>query len=127
MSDGNGSTDSQDNAFIEERGLDVDADANTTTTTESPATTTPAPTAIDAPQQEAHEATTKSSTESSTGPEVYILLSVGGAAMVAGAAIFVLRRKKMAIDALEEKTPRPTTTVASHSFILSTQRDASVL
>jgi LPXTG-motif cell wall-anchored protein len=47
----------------------------------------------------------QSSSGGGTGDEVYVLSIMAGVAMVAGAAIFVVRKKKQQLDDLNVKTP----------------------
>uniref|UniRef100_K3X9K9 Thaumatin-like protein n=1 Tax=Globisporangium ultimum (strain ATCC 200006 / CBS 805.95 / DAOM BR144) TaxID=431595 RepID=K3X9K9_GLOUD len=75
------------------------------------------------------EVTTKSAAQSSTGPEVYLLSIVGGVAMVAGAAIFVVRKKKQQLDDLNAKTPRDdcATSMGTLSILVTPNHNITVL
>lgn len=66
----------------------------------------------------------KTGVESSTAAGVYVAAVMGAAAMVAGAAIFVVRKKKKELDNANVKTPRDrATTAAGAMMLLNTPKD----
>jgi hypothetical protein len=90
---------------------------------------TPAPATVigGAPEVAVQEVNNKSGTSSSgNGAGLYVMM-VGAAAMVAGSVIFVVRKKKKALEALDQKTPRPDTTRATGTYMLTTPQESTVL
>lgn len=66
----------------------------------------------------------QSSAENGTGAEVYVLSMLGAVGAVAVVAIVVVRKKKMALDAENIKTPRDRAmTTAAALMMLSTPKD----
>ncbi|TYZ60166.1 hypothetical protein PybrP1_006497, partial [[Pythium] brassicae (nom. inval.)] len=77
------------------------------------------------PVNSVNEVTTRSSAESGTSSEVYILSILGGAGCVAVAAIVVVRKKKNELDELNMKTPRgrATTSGAAMSILITPESE----
>ncbi|KAF1316292.1 hypothetical protein FI667_g15520, partial [Globisporangium splendens] len=75
------------------------------------------------------EVTTRSEAQSSNDTGVYLLSIAGGVAMVAGAAIFAVRKKKQQLDDLNVKTPRDdrATSMGALSILVTPNHEITVL